>query len=253
MWRRMKPVAMSLLASVLWLPTAFAVATGMAKGAVEEGRESFLSGGRKITVESFIPEGSGQYPAVLVLYGSGGSVAGKGELERFSKVLAEQGTAVFLVHYFNRTGTLFVTGDDKIVRLSPVWTDTVRDGVDFALEHPRVRKGSIGLFGYSLGAYLAIAESSRNPRVGVVVELSGGIFDRLRGKIARLPPLLILHGRQDERVLVRNALELEQTARRLGGRPQVHIYENEGHRLSHAALADATQRSLNFFARHLGR
>jgi dipeptidyl aminopeptidase/acylaminoacyl peptidase len=137
------------------------------------------------------------------------------------------------------------------VKLSQVWTDTVRDAVDFARSHPRVRDGSIGLFGYSLGGYLAIAESSRNPRVGVVAEMSGGIFGRLRGKIARLPPLLILHGRQDERVPVSNALELEQTARRLGARPQVHIYEHEGHRLSKPALADATQRSLRFFAQHL--
>jgi dipeptidyl aminopeptidase/acylaminoacyl peptidase len=220
---------------------------------VTVGKDAFSSGGKRIRVETFIPRGADRHPAVLVLYGSGGSVAGKGELEAFAKTLAGQGTAVFLVHYFNRTGTLFVTSDDKIARLGPVWTDTVRDGVEFALGHPRVRKGSIGLFGYSLGAYLAIAESSRNPRVGVVVEVAGGIFDRLRGKIARLPPLLILHGRHDERVPVRNALELEQTARRLGVRPQVHIYEQEGHRLSDVALADATQRSLKFFAQHLRR
>ena len=75
----------------------------------------------------------------------------------------------------------------------------------------------------------------------------------MRGKIARLPPLLILHGRLDERVSVRDALELEQTARRLGGRPQMHIYEHEGHRLSDRALADATERSLKFFSRHLAR
>lgn len=239
--------------SSLLLPVAGAMSGGEGKPGVTVGKDSYLSGGKKIKVETFVPSDRNRHPAVLVLYGSGGSVVGKGEMTDFAKALAGQGTVVFLVHYFNRTGTLFVAGDDKIVRLSELWTDTVRDGVAYAMGHPRVREGSVGLFGYSLGAYLAVAESARNPRVGVVAELSGGIFGRLRGKLARLPPLLILHGREDERVPVSNAIELEQTARRLGARPQIHIYENEGHRLSKPALADATQRTLRFFDRHLAR
>jgi carboxymethylenebutenolidase len=248
---------LTITGALLWLPMGCAATTPTddAGGAmaVVRGTEAFNSGGKRIRVESFIPERPGRYPAVLVLYGSGGSVAGKAELEQFAQALAEQRTAVFLVHYFNRTGTLFVTSDAEIVRLSEVWTDTVRDGIAFAQGHPRVREGSVGLFGYSLGAYLAVAESSRNREVAVVAEVAGGMFSSLKGKIAHLPPLLILHGRRDERVPVQNAVELEATARRLGGRPEVHIYENEGHRLSRPALADATQRSLRFFAKHLTR
>ena len=253
MWGRMKQFWLAGILCTMGLATAGTAREDVKTLEVATVKDAFSSGGRRIRVDSYIPRGADRHPAVLVLYGSGGSVAGKGELEDFARALAGQGTAVFLVHYFNRTGTLFVVSDDKIARLAPVWTDAVRDGVAFASAHPRVRNGSIGLFGYSLGAYLAIAESSRNPRVGVVVEVAGGIFDRLRGKITRLPPLLILHGRLDERVPVRNALEMEQTARRLGGRPQMHIYEREGHRLSEVALADATQRSLEFFRRHLVR
>lgn len=66
---------------------------------VVEGRESYESGGRTIRVDTFLPEtttqstdgtkagasanhkGHDKCPAVLVLYGSGGALMGKGEIE----------------------------------------------------------------------------------------------------------------------------------------------------------------------------
>ena len=218
--------------------------------AVETARESFRSGGRRISVETFAPQAPGRFPAVLVLHSSAGTLFGKGELERFSRALAERGVVAFLVRYFDRTGTIFA-GDKGIEKDLHLWEETVGDALDFATAHPRVRRESIGLFGYSLGAFLAVSTASRDRRVDAVAELSGGMFDYLGGRLRRVPPTLILHGTADQRVNVRYARALDREARRLGARPVMHLYPGEGHVLSKPALADASQRALDFLTAQL--
>lgn len=232
----------------------FASLTGFAaelKGRpIEVKRETFTSGGRRIGVKTFAPRGTARYPAVLVLHSSAGTLLGKAPLERFARRLAEQGTTVFFVRYFDRTGTIFA-GEDDIHQRWPVWNETVRDGVNFAASHPRVRPEAIGLFGYSLGAYLAVAESAQDSRIDAVVTIGGGLFRGYEKRTRRVPPMLILHGRADQRVLVANAFELERLARRRGRAATVKIYEGEGHVLSRTAMEDASQRALGFFRTHL--
>lgn len=213
-------------------------------------RESFRSGGQRIGVKTFAAPGAERLPAVLVLHSAAGTLFGKAPLEQFAQRLAEQGTAVFVVRYFDRTGTIFAS-EAEIHRRWPVWDATIHDAVDFVAAHPRVRPEAIGLFGYSLGAYLAVSEATQDPRIDAVVEISGGLFKGYEKRTRRVPPLLILHGRADERVLVANAFELARVARARGRAPTVKIYDGEGHVLSRAAMADATQRALRFFAHHL--
>jgi carboxymethylenebutenolidase len=217
---------------------------------VEKGRETFVSGGRKISVTTFIPAAPGRFPAVLVLHSSAGTLFGNAELERFSRSLAERGMVALQVRYFDRTGTIFA-GDAAIGRHLHAWEATVGDALDFASAHPRVRRESIGIFGYSLGAFLGVSAASSDTRVDAVAELSGGIFAYLHGRLRRVPPTLILHGADDRRVAVAYARELEREARRLGARPLVKIYPGEGHVLSTSAIADASGRAREFLATRL--
>lgn len=217
---------------------------------VERTRESFISGGRKISVETFAPKTPGRFPAVLVLHSSAGTLFGKGELERFSRSLAERGMVAFMVRYFDRTGTIFA-GDAAIERHLHACEATVGDAMDFAVAHPRVRADSLGIFGYSLGAFLGVSAASSDSRVRAVAELSGGIFAYLHGRLRRIPPTLVLHGTADQRVSVSYAHELIREARRLGARPVVQLYPGEGHVLSTSAIADASRRAREFLAQRL--
>ena len=217
---------------------------------VDQVRESFVSGGRKISVETFVPRGSGRFPAVLVLHSSAGTLFGKGQLEDFSRSLAEHGMIAFMVRYFDRTGTIFA-GDRAIGKDLHVWEDTVTDALDFAVAHPRVRRESIGIFGFSLGAFLAVSVASRDARVDAVAELAGGMFDYLGGRLRRVPPLLIQHGLADQRVDVRYAHALEREARRLGTRPVVRLFPGEGHVLSSKASTFASAQARSFLHRQL--
>lgn len=217
---------------------------------VDRQRESFVSGGRRISVETFTPRAPGRFPAVLVLHSSAGTLFGKRELERFSQSLAERGMIAFMVRYYDRTGTIFA-GDKTIEKHLHVWEDTVIDALDFAAAHPRVQRAKIGIFGFSLGAFLAVSVASRDARVDAVASLSGGMFDYLGGRLRRVPPTLIQHGIADQRVNVRYARALEREARRLGARPVMRLYPDEGHVLSKTATAEASARAIAFLSAQL--
>ncbi|MCX6848087.1 MAG: dienelactone hydrolase family protein [Verrucomicrobia bacterium] len=119
------------------------------------------------------------------------------------------------------------------------------------MQQPQVRPGPLGMFGYSLGAFLTVGSATTDPRIGAAAELSGGLFDRLKEHTQRFPPMLILHGRKDTRVPLKFAEELQQEARRFQAQPAVHLYSDEGHALSTAAAADAVVRALTFLQQHL--
>lgn len=212
--------------------------------------ESYISNGHRIKVETYLPNATGQFPAVLVLHGSSGTWVGKGPLVDLCKKLAAEDKVALLVHYFNRTDTIW-SGDDAIHKHWPTWAATVRDAVDFASRHPNVRPDSIGTFGFSLGAYLAVSEAADDPRVKAVAELSGGLFDAQKPRLTRLPSLLVLHGQEDQIVPVKNAAELEQYARRFSTPLVKKIYPGEGHVFSTEAIADATHLTLKFFDERL--
>lgn len=222
-------------------------------GGVVEKTTSYQSGGKKIKVETFLPVGEGRHPGVLVLYGSGGALVGKGEMTDFARKLAANGMAAFVVHYFNRTGTVAVRTDDPITQNWPAWDATVKDGVGFVAQHPRVRSDSLGMFGYSLGGFLSVSVATSDSRIEAVAEVAGGVFDAWQGRAERFPPTLVLHGQMDQRVSVTQVQRMQREARRFGTQPEVKIYANEGHRLSHAALGDASDRALRFLQKNLAR
>jgi carboxymethylenebutenolidase len=208
---------------------------------------AFESGGRSITVQEFVPVAPGRYPAVLALYGSGG--IREGWAEQPARLLAGQGYSVFVVHYFERTGTVWADRDTTRQNF-PVWMGTVGDAINFAVRHASVDASRIGLLGFSLGAYLALSVASVERRIGAVVEFFGGIPEELHG-FARMPPVLILHGEQDRVVPVSEAIRLQQLLERTGGAYEIKLYPGAGHGFNGLQLLDAGQRTVKFLRRYL--
>ncbi|HET6408547.1 MAG TPA: dienelactone hydrolase family protein, partial [Chthoniobacteraceae bacterium] len=139
--------------------------------------------------------------------------------------------------------------DETIKRSSREWLATIHDAFEFVQRRrPNVK---IGLFGYSLGGYLAAAETLLNEEVGAAVILAGGL-DPETDQIARYAaPVLILHGGADSRVHVDEAQRLEAALRRCGGAPELHIYPTEGHVMSFPAYVDVVERSVSFLRENL--
>jgi carboxymethylenebutenolidase len=162
---------------------------------VTQSQLSFQSGGKPIRLDAYLAPNSGStstgaLPAVLALYGSGGDVQG---MHKYASLLAEQGFAVYVLHYFDRTDTQFA---DKpiIFRNFPAWMKTVWDAVSFVESQPGIDCERIALLGFSLGAYLSLANSTIDGRVRAVVDFFGGLPREMKFFMRRLCPTLILHG-----------------------------------------------------------
>ena len=210
---------------------------------------TFQSGGKPIRLDAYLPEQSdGPVPTVIALYGAGGNVSG---MERYASTLAAQGFAVYLLHYFDRSG---IESADKptIMRNFPLWMKTLWDAISFVETQPQVDGKRIALLGFSLGAYLSLANSAIDTRVRAVVEFFGGMPKEMNLFMRRLCPVLILHGEADATVPVDEAYHLQKLLEKKGIPYEIKIYPGVGHGFEDQTIwRDAGLRSLQFLQKYL--
>jgi carboxymethylenebutenolidase len=209
---------------------------------------TFESSSKPIRLDAYQPEGDGNpLPAVIALYGSGGGLEGMREP---ASMLAAQGFAVYVLHYFDRTGTLSA---DKatIFRNFPAWMKTLWDAVGFVEKQPQIDSGRIALLGFSLGAYLALSNATIDARVKAVVEFFGGLPKEMKLFMRRLCPVLILHGTEDTTVPVEEAYHLQSVLEKRAIPYEMQIYEGAGHGFDNDVWQDAGPRSLRFLQKYL--
>src|SRR6184192_1181568 len=163
---------------------------------VTQSRMSFNSGGQEIALDCFLPSTNGnKFPTIVGLHGSGG---GHAIMSDPAELLAANGFAVYVLHYFDRTGTS-QADRDTIFRHFPLWMKTLWDSVSFVARQPHVDPERMGLLGFSLGAYLSLSNAAIDSRVRAVVEFFGGLPKEMKFFMRRLCPVLILHGEADPR------------------------------------------------------
>jgi dienelactone hydrolase len=215
---------------------------------VIQSQTSFESGGKEILLDCFLPRANGErFPAVIGLHGSGG---GHVSMAEPANMLAAQGFAVYVLHYFDRTGT---TEADRgtMFRHFPVWMKTLWDSVSFVTRQPQVDATRIGLLGFSLGAYLALSNAAIDPRVQAVVEFFGGLPKEMKFFMRRLCPTLILHGDADPTVPVEEAYHLQNVLEKKHIAYEMQIYPGAGHGFTGETWRDAGLRTLSFLQKHL--
>lgn len=215
-----------------------------------EERATFLSDGHPVGVEVFEPAAAGKHPAILYLHGADGVSAHEAAYHDSARGLAARGYAVFLIHYFDRTGTRWADSQ-TIFSNFLVWLGTAADAVTFAASWPSVDSGRIGVLGASLGAALGLSLASQDERVGVVAELYGVMPDLAAALMRRMPPVLILHGDADLMVPVAEAHKLERLLQEKSIPYEATIYAGQGHMFNGDAARDAMRRVLLFFDRYL--
>jgi dienelactone hydrolase len=215
---------------------------------IKESQLTFDSGGKSIRIDAYVPDGStAALPAVLALHGAGGDTSG---MSRYAALLAEQGFAVGVLHYFDRTET--VSADKPaILRNFPIWMKTLWDAVSFVEKQPGVDPKRIALLGFSLGAYLSLADSSIDGRIRAVVEFFGGLPREMKLFMRRLCPTLILHGEDDSTVPVAEAYNLQKLLQEKGVPYEIKIYPGVGHGFEGEVWSDATLRTIEFLKKSL--
>src|ERR1700674_5062690 len=208
----------------------------------------FQSGGKLIRLDAYLPKTPGApAPAVIALHGAGGNVTG---MERYATMLSAEGFAVYLLHYFNRTG-IEPADLQSMKRNFPLWMKTLWDAISFIETQPQVDRERIALLGFSLGAYLSLANSAIDPRVKAVVEFFGGMPKEMKLFMRRLCPVLILHGEADPTVPVEEAYQLQKLLEKKGIAYEIKIYPGAGHGFESEIWSDAGFRSLQFLRKYL--
>jgi dipeptidyl aminopeptidase/acylaminoacyl peptidase len=66
-----------------------------------------------------------------------------------------------------------------------------------------------------------------------------------------MPPLLILHGEDDDVVPVSNAYDLEKLLKKKALPYEIKVYPRQGHGFSGDALEDSKRRTVSFLSAHL--
>jgi dienelactone hydrolase len=225
----------------------------------------FESGGRPIHLDAYLPENAdGSVPAVIALHGAGGGVSG---MERYAGILAAQGFAVYILHYFDRAAIGSADEPEthgpkmdnqpivmqKIMRNFPLWMKTLWDAISFVEKQTAVDGAHIALIGFSLGAYLSLANSAIDYRVKAVVEFFGGMPKEMNFFMRRLCPVLILHGDADKTVPVEEAYRLQKLLEKKKIPYGIKIYPGAGHGFDDQAIwRDAGLRGLQFLQKYLG-
>jgi len=225
---------------------------------IEYQQRSFVSGGKTIGVEQFQPAASGRFPIIVMIHGSGGLLTRRDAAfpknDNFGEIrLACRGYVAVLVHYFDRSGILSTTDEHYMEAESDKWLETLRAAVDYASLLPKGDTARIGLFGESLGGYLALALAMQDTRIRAVVEYGGGIRQREGEDPKKLPPVMILHGDADKIVPPSEAARLAAILEQNGSAYQTRIFPGFNHYPSRAALAEVQEEAIRFFNEYLRR
>jgi carboxymethylenebutenolidase len=197
--------------------------------------KTYQSGAVSVGVEQQGPETSGAHPAILVLHGSMG--AGSYWLGRFAPTLTRLGIASYAPRYLQKTGSLLATSK-KILdgKHFPAWLAAVRDAVSYVAEQPGIDARRIGLLGFSLGGYLAMALAVEDQRIRAVVELSGGLPPGWEGRVTKdMAPVLLLHGANDPVVPVSEGYKAERLLKERGVACDLQVFPGERHWIGGAA------------------
>ncbi len=214
----------------------------------ESRRQHFETAGKQISVDVFGPKNARK--KVVVLHGAGGMMFDGGQVKELARVLAERDIEAYVVNYFNRTNDWFVLGDEGLVKGFSDWAEVIDDAVNWVFAKNDGR--TIGVYGYSLGGFLAVEAAAGNERIGAVVSQSGGIWDQFEPVDAALPPILVVHGTADSRVYFElNTGRIEKVVTEYGTEMETMYLKGEEHRLSESAQVRVDRAAGEFFSREL--
>lgn len=193
----------------------------------------------------YSPSGTGPYPAVIVLHSKAGLT---GHERQFANRLQSEGYVTITANYFADGGV-----------------DNINDAYYALMEDPRVDPARVGVVGFSMGAYQAMAFTNRlqmlsDNRVGAIVSYYIGP-NVGRGPKNNHPPILFLHGDRDQHTSPESIRRYCDRQRAKGTICEAHIYRGVRHAFDKrttvyrgydaSVAANAYERTVAFFNQHL--
>lgn len=229
--------------------------------------EKAVAGGRRLVLDFRVGEKEDRVPAVLLLPDAEEAVAGAVLLHGYSsrkehmadhvgRALLQNGMASLAIDlplHGDRSDPLQAQSARNPLALARLWRAALKESrlaVRYLAARKEVDAERIGVAGYSLGSFLAVAMAADDPSVRAVVLAAGGdlpagtplatiaraVADPLRA-VRKLGgrPLLMVHGKEDRTVRPDQAERLYAAARE----PKEICWWSAGHYLPDAAIRHA--------------
>ena len=213
-----------------------------------------------IAVKLFAGGQGGKRPAVIILHGRESPTQLSAPYLHWGQEVAAKGLDAYLVSYYDTADAEAMASPDRAARVAyfgthlAVWADRVRAVVSQALARDE-SSGKVGLLGFSNGGFLAVQSAAADDRLAALVVFYGGLPGKL--EIARLPPLLALHGDADRVIPLSSGQALVDRAHAVGGAAELVVYPGAAHGFDfypeRSDAREASERALSFLERQLGR
>jgi carboxymethylenebutenolidase len=238
---------------------AAAVALASPARAAEE-TVTFKSGSETASGLLVTPEGSGPFPAVLVIQEWWGL---NDWVKDQARKLAKEGYAALAVDLYR--GKVTADPDQAhqlMMGLSP--DQAMRDlkaALAFLRARPNVDKDDLGVVGWCMGGRYALALATEDPQLAAVVAYYGAPPTEAEA-IARIKaPVLGNFGGEDKGPSPEQVKAFEEAMKKAGKTADIKIYPGAGHAFANEnnpwkgyredAAKDAWARTLAFFGKHL--
>jgi len=216
------------------------------------------------------PEGSGPYPAIIVIM----EIFGVNEhIQEVTRRYAEEGFVAASPEVYHRLPQKEASYDDMQVAfgLRQQLTDPqVLMDVDATYnllnDRPNVQKGQVGIVGYCYGGRVAYLAATRNPNLKAVASYYGGriVADEadapVNGSANIKAPMILFFGEKDQSIPMDQVQKIDQTLKSQNKNYELHTYPEAGHgffcdhrpaHYSAEASADAWPKTIQFFKRNL--
>lgn len=177
----------------------------------EELEVTYQSGAVEIAATLLTPKGSGPFPAVVVIHGSGSSTRSNAWTSAYVNALVKRGVAVL---YPDKRGSGKSTGSWLTASFLDLSDDAIA-GVKLLQKTPGIATDRIGLIGFSQGGHIVPAAAARSTSVAFVISVSASVVPMMEQMID----------------------EVEMSAERAGlSKTQIDIVNDINRKAIHAAL-----------------
>ena len=136
----------------------------------------------------------------------------------------------------------------------------LRCAIQFLINHEATTGGKVGTIGFCMGGALSLYAATKNPQVGACVVFYGG-HPNVKPDLEKLQASMLgIYAGRDGFVTPELVRELERQLKALRKSIEVHTYPDADHAFFNdqrpdvynpKAAADAWQRTIEFFAKHL--
>lgn len=216
------------------------------------------------------PEGNEPLPGLIVIQ----EIFGVNDhIQDVTRRFAEQGyvaAAPEIYHRFERKEVPYTDIQAGFALRQRLSDDQVMMDVnatyDLLNSRPDVRHGQIGMVGYCYGGRVVYLAATRNPNIKAFASYYGGaiVADSpdapINGTANIRNPIILFFGEQDQSIPMEQVRQIEAALKREGKQFELYTYPQAGHgffcdqrpgNYNAEAAADAWQKTLAFFKRHL--